>query len=121
MTLGRFPCLGGSPMYAMLMVLFFSPGSIIGFMVGMVVVAIYGNTRWKKPTGGLWILAAFLNAPTCIILLAFVFPDNPGLLSLAFVATLLIYFFGTFGFGFAVLFFLLCRAFALRREIQSTD
>jgi hypothetical protein len=44
--------------------LLLSPGTIVGFIVASVIPAAF---KWK-PSPLLWLLAALLNVPTCIVL-----------------------------------------------------
>jgi hypothetical protein len=86
--------------------LLLSPGTIVGFIVASVIPAAF---KWK-PSPLLWLLAALLNVPTCIVLYSAFFQSgslahaslnnsNGPVTDQAIVASLLIYFWGTAGLG----------------------
>src|ERR1700730_11527372 len=95
-------------------VLFFSPGTIIGFIVGLLVTHLFSKWR-RKPSAGLWLLAVFLNAPTCRVLYDILFESGTSASAYAFVAVLVIYFWGSAGLGFALILWLVRGVLAQRR------
>jgi hypothetical protein len=83
-----------------LKILFLSPGSIIGFFVGLLVLLLF---RWK-PSVPLWWLTALLHLPTFIFISALFQKD---VTAGTIISTLIIYFGGTAGLGFALVLWLI--------------
>ena len=82
--------------------LLLSPGTILGFIASSVLL---GLVRWKRSLF-FWLLAAFLNVPTCIV----IFQGDGPVTSAAIIATLLIYFWGTAGLGLGLTLWLVLPA-----------